>query len=136
MESSPTVYTHPETGETVEIPAGAVVDFNEAGEVTGWSNPSATVNPLAVEDYEPQFDRLSVERRVLGHVTDLDHSGRGPRNTPQRLSQELAEDPNTAFDFGEDVQGYLDDLEAHGLLARREDGSYEVTQAGQVELAN
>jgi hypothetical protein len=46
---------------------------------------------------------------VLGHITDEDHVGRGPRNTGDRLHQELAENPYTEFGENDDVQGYLDD---------------------------
>lgn len=91
-----------------------------------------------VEDYEPHFDRLGTERRVLGHITDEDHVGRGPRNTPERLALELAEDPYTAIEFDElgVVQGHLDALEEAGLVEKREDGTYGVTEAGLTELVN
>lgn len=88
--------------------------------------------------YEPNFDPLGTTRRVLGHITDEDHVGRGPRNTVERLTQELAEDPFTAVEFNEvgAVQSHLDALEQAGLVAKRDDGSYEVTEAGQTELTN
>jgi DNA-binding PadR family transcriptional regulator len=73
---------------------------------------------------------------VLGHITDEDHVGRGPRNTAERLAQELDEDPFT--DFAEDtaaMQELLDDLEASGLVSQ-DDGVYTVTDAGHAELAN
>lgn len=91
-----------------------------------------------VEDYEPHFDRLGTERRVLGQITDDDHVGRGPRNTVERLSVELAEDPYTAIEFNEEdaVQGHLDALEEAGLVEKREDGTYGVTEAGLTELVN
>lgn len=90
----------------------------------------------SVEDYEPKFDRLSTERRVLGHVTDDDHVGRGPRNTVDRLALELQEDPNTRYGGNvEQLQGYLDDLEEAGLI-EQSDGVYTVTGDGQTELAN
>jgi winged helix-turn-helix protein len=97
-------------------------------------NPAEpTVSAPEVEPYEPKFDRLGTHRRVLGHVTDEDHVGRGPRNTAARLNQELAEDPYTEFDRDDDVQEYLDDLEANGLISQQE-GTYKVTEAGQYEL--
>jgi hypothetical protein len=85
-------------------------------------------------EYEPKFDRLGTHRRVLGHITDLDHVGRGPRNTPDRLNQELAEDPHTNFNQGDDVMEYLDDLEAQGLVSKSGEGTYAVTDAGTYEL--
>jgi hypothetical protein len=132
------VYIHPETGDEWPIPENAEIQFNEDGEVLGWSNPTDIVNPLAQDDYEPEFERLSVERRVLGHITDQEHVGRGPRNTVERLAQELAEDPWTDIGFGQEdsVQEYLNDLETHGLIEKRADGTYALTEAGEIELAN
>ena len=88
-------------------------------------------------DFEPVLDRLSTERRVLGHISDEDHVGRGPRNTAERLAQELAEDPNTAVEYDElgAVQGYLDTLEEEGLV-EQSDGVYSLTELGFTELAN
>ena len=92
---------------------------------------------VAVEDYEPSFDRTSTERRVLGHITDDDHVGRGPRNTIDRLRLELEEDPHTRYGGNvEQLQGYLDALEQEGLVEHREDGTYVVTDAGRTELGN
>jgi hypothetical protein len=96
--------------------------------------PDPALAPDIEEEYEPKFDRLSTTRRVLGHVTDEDHVGMGPRNTPERLAYELAGDPYTNFDQGDDVQEHLDDLEAAGLVQKREDGTYAVTEAGTYEL--
>jgi hypothetical protein len=133
-------YTHPDTGETFEIPEGANVTTNDDGEITGWSNPPETpedeLHPDQVEGYEPKFARESMQRRALGHVTDDDHLGRGPRNNAARLQQELVEDGNSPFDDDDDVQELLDDLEASGLVTRSDDGIYSVTDAGRVELAN
>jgi hypothetical protein len=143
-EDQPTVYVHPETGEEVEIPEGARITYLGKGkdrEIAAWSNPPATpegeLHPDQVEDYEPNFDRASVQRRVLGHITDENHVGRGPRNTADRLSQELDEDPNSSFVADEDdMQAILDELEDAGLVAARDDGTYEVTEPGRIELAN
>ena len=88
------------------------------------------------ETYEPKFDPLGTHRRVLGHVTDEDHVGRGPRNTAERLTQELAEDPYTNFEEDDDVQEYLDDLEAEGLVSKTKAGVYTVTDAGREELTH
>jgi hypothetical protein len=89
------------------------------------------------ENFEPVLDRLSTERRVLGHISDEDHVGRGPRNTVDRLAQELAEDPNTAVEYDEQgaVQGYLDTLEEEGLVEQT-NGVYSLTELGFTELAN
>src|SRR5215831_20963755 len=91
---------------------------------------------LAVEDYDPNFDRLSTERRVLGFISDEDHLGR-PRNTVEVLAEDMRDDPNSdhAGDV-EEMQEYLDSLEGVGLVAKRDDETYEVTEAGRVELAN
>jgi ribosomal protein S19E (S16A) len=99
--------------------------------------PDVTVTAPAVEEYEPKFDRIGTERRVLGHVTDEDHVGRGPRNTAERLSRELAEDPYTDYHGSfEMMQHYLDVLEGAGLLEKREDGTYAVTESGRYELTH
>lgn len=88
-------------------------------------------------DFEPVLDRLGTERRVLGQITDEDHVGRGPRNTAERLAEELAEDPYTAVEHNEQdvVQGHLDTLEEAGLVEQT-DGVYSLTDAGFTELAN
>lgn len=89
------------------------------------------------ENYEPVFDRLSTERRVLGFITDEDHAGRGPRNTVERLSFELSQDEFTRYAGNfEQMQGYLDHLAERGLVTRDENGVYSITEAGFVELAN
>ena len=100
--------------------------------------PSNWMAKYRLDEYEPAFEREGTTRRVLGHISDEDHVGRGPRNTAERLAQELAEDPNTAIEFDEQdvVQGHLDDLVAEGLIEVRDDGTYGVTDAGYTELAN
>lgn len=132
-------YTHPETGETIEIPDGARIDYAD-GEVVGWSNPPVTpegeLHPSQVEGYEPKFDRLGTQRRVLAFITDEDHMGRGPRNTVERLSLDVSEDPYTRYAGNFDqMQGYLQELEEAGLVAQT-DGVYSVTDAGMTELVN
>lgn len=90
-----------------------------------------------IPDYEPHFERTSTERRVLGHITDEDHVGRGPRNTAERLELELSEDPNTQYGGNsEQLQGYLDSLEQAGLIEKHDDGTLSVTEAGVTELSN
>lgn len=105
---------------------------SEPEEGTSW------LAQYVVEDYEPVLDRLGTERRVLGQISDEDHVGRGPRNTVERLSLELAEDPYTAVEYDEqdEVQRLLDTLEEAGLIEKREDDTYGLTEAGFVELAN
>lgn len=92
------------------------------------------------EDYEPHFDRSGTARRVLGHITDEDHVGRGPRNTLDRLHQELAEDPHTRIEGdaagAQRVDELLGELIAAGLVQPRDDGTLEVTEDGRVELVN
>ena len=98
------------------------------------------------------FDRLSVERRVLGHITDeVDADALGPRNTLAALTYALMRDPNTTRPVGRpklDIDGatleqvatlvdeHLQRLVAAGLAAQREDGSFELTEAGHTELAS
>jgi hypothetical protein len=88
------------------------------------------------ESFEPVLDRLSIQRRVLGFITDEDHLSRGPRNTVERLALELEEDEftNYAGNF-EQMQGYLDELEEAGLV-QQADGVYTLTDLGFTELAN
>jgi hypothetical protein len=106
----------------------------EAG--TGNGNGATDAAPQA-EDYKPKFDRLSTERRVLGHITDEGHVGRGPRNTAERLAVELHEDPYTEYGGDQqEMQDYLDSLEQAGLILGRGDGTYEVTDDGRTELTN
>ena len=88
-------------------------------------------------DFKPVLDRFSVERRVLGHVSDEDHMGRGPRNTVERLALELSEDPYAKYAGNFDqMQAYLDDIEEAGLIEKRDDDTYALTEAGFTELAN
>jgi hypothetical protein len=138
------IYTHPDTGEEVEIPDGAEITYVGKGkdaQIAGWSNPPDTaegdLHPDQVEDYEPHFDRASIQRRVLGYITDDDHVGRGPRNTADRLNQELDEDPFSPYVADDDdVQAYLDELVEAGLVEDRGDGTYGVTEPGRIELVN
>lgn len=132
------VYVHPETGDEWSIPENAEIQFNDDGEVVSWSNPCGFVNELHDDNYEPKFDRTGTTRRVLGHITDMEHAGRGPRNTTARLAQELAEDPYTMINFNQEdqVQSHLNNLVEAGLVEHRDDDTYAVTDAGQVELAN
>jgi hypothetical protein len=135
------VYTHPDTGETVEIPEGAVVYRNENGEITDWSNPPEysgdELHPDHVEDYDPHFERTGTTRRVLAFMTDEEHMGR-PRNTAAVIAEDMADDPNSAVEQGEEaaIQKHLDQLAAAGLAEQRDDGTWAVTEAGEVELEN
>lgn len=124
----------------------------------GLSDEQIKTLGVAAVDYDPRVPRESIERRVLGHISDEQHVGRGPRNTIPRLALELAEDPATmgvgqVVDVG--VQGEppkwrwvshegdIDRIDAMvrtlvkvGLVERRGDGTLAVTEAGRVELAN
>jgi hypothetical protein len=89
------------------------------------------------DDYELKFEREGTTRRVLGHVTDEDHIGRGPRNTHARLVQELAEDPHTIYTGDEDeMREYILALVKAGLLDQHDDGTLHVTDQGRNELAH
>lgn len=135
------------------------------GEILYWHNPPETpageLHPDVVVDYQPRFVRESGERRVLGSVSDeVDRSALGPRNTVSALTYFLARNPDTPhvnrpsitvlrqvqpnvmLDLPHDqtaeaqVEGYLAALIKAGLVEQRDDGSYAVTDAGRVELAN
>lgn len=135
------VYVHPDTGEEIEIPEGSVVYRNEDGEITDWSNPPEysgdELHPNHVEDYEPHFERNGTTRRVLAFITDEKHVGRS-RNTVEVIAEDMADDPNSAVESNETatIQKHLDQLAAAGLAEEREDGTWAVTEAGEVELMN
>jgi DNA-binding transcriptional ArsR family regulator len=133
-------YTHPDTGETVQIPEGAVVNRNEDGEITDWTGtPEYTgedLHPDHVEGYEPHFERTGTTRRVLAFVTDQEHLGR-PRNTVEVIAEDMGSDPFSAIDGSLDVvQKHLDQLAEAGLAEQRDDGTWAVTEAGLTELEN
>lgn len=102
------------------------------------------LHPDQVEDYQPRFDRLGTARRVLGHVTDeVDVDALGPRNTLAAISHGLLTDANTREISNmspelaaAETQGHLDKLVEAGLLVRRGDESYELTDDGLIELRN
>lgn len=113
---------------------------------TGQQRGSADLPPV-------KLDRLSVERRVLGHITDeVEFAALGSRNTLAALTYSLVRDRNTTnapppnpslsidgkstADVAGEILAILGVLEGHGLIARREDGSYELTEAGRTELAS
>jgi hypothetical protein len=98
------------------------------------------------------FDRLSVERRALGHITDeVDVTALGPRNTLAALTYALMTDANTTHppaglprldvdgatveQVAQAVLDLLSRLVGAGLASQRPDGSYAVTEAGVAELA-
>lgn len=97
------------------------------------------------------FPRMSVQRRVLGYVTDGEDSPRiGPRNTLAALTYSLMTDRTTTHppegrdrleiedktiaEITNTVNEHLNALAGEGLVAQRDDGSYVVTDAGRVEL--
>lgn len=93
-------------------------------------------HPLYGENYEPHFPRLSVTRRVLGHITpEVDRDDLGPRNTLHALTVGLISDPHTEIDYPEQVGPYLNALVVAGLVSEH-DGVYTVTEAGRRELTN
>lgn len=136
-------------GESESNPVDSVVatlNALESVQVATAGGPGADLPPV-------KFDRLSVERRVLGHVTDeVDTTALGPRNTLAALTYALVRDRNTTHAAGgnprfevdgmsvaesaQAVLDYLDDLKDAGLLVQRDDGSYEVTEDGLTELRN
>jgi hypothetical protein len=88
-------------------------------------------------NYEPVFPRLSVTRRVLGHITpEVDRDDLGPRNTLHALTVGLISDPHTEIHYQEQVAPYLNDLVASGLVSLDGAGTYAVTEAGLRELMN
>lgn len=109
------------------------------------------------EDAAPvKFDRLSVERRVLGTINDDPHTERlGPRNSLPAIADFLLSDPNTTnppapnqkldvagLPLAEAVQMVLDNLDRlveAELVSRDGDVSdpahtYHLTEAGVAEL--
>lgn len=103
--------------------------------------PEGELHPSQVEGYEPKFDRLSVTRRVLGHVTDeVDVSALGPRNGLEALAYAIATDAHTPvhgtpIEVAPEVQKHLDLLVEAELLQRR-GNVYALTDAGLTELRN
>lgn len=98
-----------------------------------------------------KFDRLSVERRVLGHVTDeVDQTPLGPRNTLAAITYALMTDRNTTRPQGgqprletegqttaqiaQAVLDHLSRLVDAGLVEVNDDGEYALTDAGHLEL--
>jgi hypothetical protein len=96
------------------------------------------------------YPRLSLERRVLGHVTDeVDETEFGPRNTLMSLTRALMTDRNTinpptsdhgkldvsgsVVDTAQKVLDVLEDLTSKGLV-QQTDGVYALTDAGHKEL--
>jgi hypothetical protein len=121
MESAP-----PEVNEIID-------DLIERGVL---EDEPVEPHPLRSENYEPRFPRLSVTRRVLGHITpEVDHDDLGPRNTLNALTVGLISDPHTEISYPEQVQPYLDDLVESGLVSEHA-GTYQVTEAGWRELTN
>jgi len=94
-----------------------------------------------VQDYERVLDPYSLERRVLGYITDMEHGGTGPRNTVETLAIWVARDEYAFDDTGhyegdeDEMQGYVDELVDAGLVIE-EDDRYKLTEAGLVELVN
>lgn len=102
---------------------------------------------------EVVFDRLSIERRVLGHITDeVDFSPLGPRNTLAALTQALMTDRHTTnpppgqprldvdgltvAEVAQAILEHLDRLVDAGLVEQLADESYVLTEDGVRELAS
>jgi hypothetical protein len=131
------------------VAAQAIISSQVAVAITSPGDPSADAPPVV-------FDRLSVERRVLGAITDELHSDRlGARNSLPAIADFLITDPNTThppppnprldidgLTLGEQVQLVLNHLDAlidAGLVARDGDvadpaHTYHLTDAGRMEL--
>lgn len=126
--------------------AVAAIDAAAELQVTAAGGPGADLPPV-------KLDREGVERRVLGHITDEeDTSALGPRNTLAALTYAIVRDQNTTnppagkprldvdgLSTAEAAQAVLDILElliGEGLVKQRKDGSYELTDAGHLELAS
>ena len=136
----------PEPSE-VDKALAALDDFEVALKVSTGQKDGHAEMPEVV------LDRLSVERRVLGHITDeVEFTALGSRNTLAALTYSLMRDrnttnappPNPSLDIkgksvGEVAQAILDiltDLVSKGLAEVREDGAYALTELGHTELAN
>lgn len=120
-----------------------------AGAITEITAPTV---PGVAELAPVVFGRLSIERRVLAFITDGYTVPLGPRNTLAALTYDLMRDPHTTHppepngrlevdgrtveEVAETVLGYLTALIDAGLVEQREDGSFEVTDAGRDELSN
>lgn len=105
-------------------------------------------------DYPPvKVDRLSIERRVLGHITDeVEHSAIGSRNTLAALTYSISRDLNTTNPkdptlprlstegglggIAQRIAEHIETLVGHGLVEKRDDGSYALTDAGHKELSS
>jgi hypothetical protein len=107
-----------EADSVAGVAAQAIISSQVAVAITSPGDPSADAPPVV-------FDRLSVERRVLGAITDELHS--------DRLG---------GLTLGEQVQLVLNHLDAlidAGLVARDGDvadpaHTYHLTDAGRMEL--
>jgi hypothetical protein len=105
--------------------------------------------PYAREGYEPAFPRHSNTRRVLCFVTDEPDAfatfgpGAAPRNTLDALATAMLRDENSPgvsstdhIEARQQVRTELEALAAAGLVERRDDGTYALTDAGWVERSN
>ena len=98
--------------------------------------PVTEPHPLYGENYEPHFPRLSITRRVLGHITpEVDRDDLGPRNTIPALTAALIADDHTEISYPEHVRPHLEALIKAGLVTEHA-GTYQVTDAGWRELMN
>src|SRR5215469_15217506 len=116
---------------------GSDLETRTLDEVT---TDSRAEDPHARDEYEPHFGRDSYTRRVLAFVTDEEDSlatpepGAVARNTPFAMMWSMRSDHPGKTE--EDVQGELDKLVEAGLVNKRDDGTYQLTDDGYVELKN
>jgi hypothetical protein len=140
-EDVATLTGDPVTDAVAQITAAAAVS------VSVGSKPGTADMP------EVKFDRLSIERRVLGHITDdVEHTVLGARNTLAALTYSIMRDRNTTHapapnpsldidgkslvEVAQTIHEHVGKLTDAGLVAQREDGSYALTEAGHKELAS
>src|SRR5258708_785843 len=100
-----------------------------------------------------KFDRTSVHRRILGHITDETNvTALGPRNTLAALTYDLVRAVNrthpppgrprlevegkNSTEVAQLVYDHIDALIDAGLVVQREDGTYAMTDEGHLELAS
>lgn len=128
-----------------EAAAAAIGAAQARVQVTTGGGPGAVLP-------ESKFPRLSVQRRVLAHISDeVDETEFGPRNTLASLTRALMTDRNTinppTSDHGKlDVNGktvveiaqqvldHLEELIAAGLVEQHDDETYRLTDAGHAEI--
>lgn len=92
--------------------------------------------PFYRENYDRTLSGESWARRVLSFITDeVDGPAGGiPRNTPTAVGTVLVNDGEAGSI--EDVEQAFEELHNHGFIEQRDDGTWERTEDGWVELSN